>query len=74
MQHKYRKRWLDRLPKRAITERKLEDEATQLAGKEIPLTGFDAAQVFADMLDISLMYNSYTEPDWPHRSAVRPAG
>ena len=41
----YRNRLLGRLPKRAITNWKLEDAATHLNGLGVPITGFDAPQV-----------------------------
>lgn len=53
----YRKRWLGRPPKRAITERKLEDEATQLTGKGVFITGSDAPQVVSDMLEVHQVFN-----------------
>jgi len=49
----YRKHSLGWLPKRAITERKLEDQAYRYTGLGVPITGFDALQVFADMLEKS---------------------
>jgi hypothetical protein len=49
----YRKRWLPCLKKRAITERKLEDGATQLTGRGVPITGFDALQVLQIVGDIA---------------------
>jgi hypothetical protein len=56
---------LGHLQERAIAERKLENEVSQLIGVGIPITGFDAPQVFADTLEISQTFgrDSYDAPE-----------